>query len=363
MEPSDDLWWKGHFRAGRKGEPDYVSLDDQTVVEHSENYHGVRGLHADMMGLAAALREKPPGTRGGLVIRRGRISNQRLREAWESGKSALRTELARRLFIVVLDADDPWCDPSDAHVANISRAFTAAEKPKNASLLIRPQSGHKYYEILKVLLLHWLHKDGPQPLGKVGDEVGCTYPTIRGALRRPVLKKYVRRLSMREVELTAFPLQAWQELVALSATHRQSIVFVDRSGTRPSSQDLRKRVLRLGRADVAFGGILSARHWDKTFDLHGTPRINLALHAEDGQADVGFVRRIDPALKVSEESNATAALVVHPIFRAKSFFSSSKRQKELYADPIETVLDLYEMGLNAQAYELLRSFRPEVRVS
>jgi hypothetical protein len=358
----DDPWWAERFRAGKGKEPDFLSLDGKFILDARVNSHGVSGLYGDILRLATTLETQQPDCRAGLIIYRGRYPRERLSNDWRSAKKALRSEIAKRLFLIVANEKESWSNPRDPEIAKIRRIIVkSARQTESSKQFVRPLPGHKYYEILKVLLIHWLRHEETQTLGQIAKEVGCTYPTIREALSRPLLKTYVKRISTREIKLQAFPLQAWQELVALSFSHRQAVAFVDRTGDRPAPKDLQKRLQRLGRADLAFGGVLSARYWDKSFDLHGTPRVDVTLHAKEGKASLDFVKKLDPALQATESPALSAVLVVHPIFRTRSFFRTSKRTAENFSDPIEAALDLYEVGLNTQAVQLLRNFRPEIR--
>lgn len=55
--------------------------------------------------------------------------------------------------------------------------------------------------------------------------------------------------------------------------------------------------------------------------------------------------------------------MIHTIGRANPDFAISKKHELSIAGPIETVLDLIEMGLPTQAHQLLSHFRKEVKYS
>ena len=113
---------------------------------------------------------------------------------------------------------------------------------------------------------------------------------------------------------------------------------------------------------LALGGVSSARFWHPDFDLNGTPRLDLLYHAPGGEADLEFVKKLDPALTLDDDLSASPALVIHPIVRAASLFAESTGGRIPWADPVETVLDLSDMSLTAQANQLLTHLRPEVRL-
>jgi hypothetical protein len=105
---------------------------------------------------------------------------------------------------------------------------------------------------------------------------------------------------------------------------------------------------------LALGGVAAARHWDPAFDLHGTPRIDVVLHAEQSQhVDLDFVKRLDPALRpLGGDVRGSVVLVVHPIRRRKALFAPKSGETLPFADPVETILHLNDLGLTAQAGDL-----------
>jgi hypothetical protein len=114
---------------------------------------------------------------------------------------------------------------------------------------------------------------------------------------------------------------------------------------------------------LALGGVLGARHWHPDFDLHGTPRLDLVYHAPNGNVDLEFVRKLDPALTQVDDRSESAVLVVHPLVRAAPLFIETTERSIPWADPVETALDLCDLSLTTQANQLLTHLRPEVRLA
>ena len=114
---------------------------------------------------------------------------------------------------------------------------------------------------------------------------------------------------------------------------------------------------------VAYGGVVAARHWQANFDLNGTPRIDLVVHCPNQLVDLGFVKKLDPALKenTGRSFDDSPTVVIHPITRREPDFTKNADGGLPIADPVETALDLTEMGLTAQANNLFSHFRKEVR--
>jgi hypothetical protein len=75
------------------------------------------------------------------------------------------------------------------------------------------------------------------------------------------------------------------------------------------------------------------------------------------------VKQIDPALKHSYAANRSVTLNVHLLPRKDPLFKSDDSGRLPFADPVETVLDLNELGLTVQAGQLLTHLRPDLRLS
>ncbi len=113
---------------------------------------------------------------------------------------------------------------------------------------------------------------------------------------------------------------------------------------------------------VALGGVAAARHWHSDFDLHGIPRLDLLLHTPGDNVDLDFVKKLDPALRQIDDYDESPVLVVRPLRRADPLFERVPNTSLPFADPVETALDLNDLGLTAQANQLFAHFRPEVRL-
>jgi hypothetical protein len=367
MDAIQDDWWLAEFSPPHDNGAavDYLSRNERTAVEVKQVIYGSRGFYSAVMQLAIFLERNPTVERACLVLNRTRMSLPRLKEEWRSSKQVLGTPTARRLCLIVVGSGETWLDPDEPYFRRIAVAFeNAASKDEQAMReLVHQQPGQKLYEVLKVLLNRWLQEQGPIALGELAEKVGCSYPTVRKALTKPSLRRAVQTTSNRSVELKAFPHDAWRELLALSETQRNSVRYRDRSGERPTPQALLKRLEKNKPSHLALGGVLAARHWHTTFDLHGTPRLDLVYHAPNGKVDLEFVQKLDPALTRTDDPSEPAVLVVHPLVRAASLFIEKTEKSIPWADPVETALDLCDLSLTTQANQLLTHLRPEVRLA
>ena len=367
METIQDQWWMNEFSATRSGHVDYISRDGMTAVEVRRSASGSRGLYAGLMGLAIFLQQRPEVERGCLVLLGSRLSLERVKEEWAQTRNTFQDTVAKRLALVYLDDGKTWIDPANDYFQRIAEVFqSAGDRPKNDRknlyVQVRPRPGKKFYEVFKILLNRWLQKEGPIPLGKLADEVGCSHPTVRNALERDSLRNSISYMSNRSVELRKFPQAAWNELLALAHEIRHTFPFRDRTGNKPDPDSLLNRLNKVEIPSLGLGGVYAARHWHPNFDLHGSPRLDLIYHAPNGEADLQFVKRVDPALTLENSPESSPALVVHVIDRATSQFAKRDNQRLPWADPVETVLDLNEMSLTVQASQLLNYLRPETRL-
>lgn len=72
------------------------------------------------------------------------------------------------------------------------------------------------------------------------------------------------------------------------------------------------RLQRLSLDHVAIGGVLGAKYH--------YPQLDLTVHQPSG-ADLGFVRRLNPALEVTKDPADKPHLVAHYLQRSESYFA------------------------------------------
>jgi hypothetical protein len=316
-------------------------------VEVKPRTHSFRNVRASLLGLAYLLASEP-GKRGLLVLADSRITEKRLKGESHLVQRTLRPDVAQRLALVI-EKDQGYVGIPDDLGEDFRAWLDALVRKETRDGKLR----QSHYAVLEVLLHQWLLGKGPMTTDWIMKTVGCSYPTVAGALRR--LDQVLIRHSDRRVELRRFPSEDWARLVAMSDEVRSTTRFVDRSGQKRSPEALLRRLARLARADLAVGGVIGARHYHPDLDLAGTPRLDLSLHCPAKRVDWSFVERLDPALEKTERRDEPAALVVHLVRREASLFQPGEDGLQ-WADPVECLLDLHEARLEAQAKEFVQSF-------
>lgn len=340
---------------------DLISTDGNWGVEIASNLSGSRELSAHILDLGRWLARNPK-KRALLVLMEPRMSQMRLAEEWDSMKDVLHESIIKRMAIVTPEGRLPQ-EESPAWLEILKGTLVEARNRKTHVLApLLPALSRKSFEVIKLLLYRWLRHLEPVHVLELARQTGCSYPTVSKALARLNSQRELSRTTDRRVHLPDFPRRTWGEAVAQLRPPRETVSFLDASGRPPEPFVLLKRLHHLGQRQVAVGGVEAARHWDPHFDLHGLPRLDLLVHAPDeGQYDLRFVQRLDPALRQvpagDPRTQQEIVLAVHRLSRKESLFDNNPDGTAPWADPVETLLDLHELGLDTQAQELIERLR------
>jgi hypothetical protein len=73
--------------------------------------------------------------------------------------------------------------------------------------------------------------------------------------------------------------------------------------------------------------------------------------------DLGWIKNVDPALRQAPQGEPAPVLVVRPLMRPIAGFRAVGEHALPIADPVETLLDLHELRLDAQATDLVKAVR------
>jgi hypothetical protein len=247
---------------------------------------------------------------------------------------------------------------------------------RNAEPRVTPDApglSWKHLEVEKVLVRRWLLGEGAIPVGKLTGQVGCSYPTAMRVVARLSAAGLIARGRGRSVALARYPRERWTELVRARRLVYPPVEFVDPVAGAGAVEGLMGRLRRLHPKGAALGGVDAARRWDPAFDLNGTPRVDVVVHAPIGGRRRGgagawigsaeeWVRRLDPALKRRTPGAplpGATVLVLHATYRRDALFIVDEPEPSTmpWADPVEVLCDLNDLGLTAQAGAMLAHLR------
>lgn len=325
---------------------------DDSVFEVLIEPRDLRRLRASLMDIARIAAGKR-GRRGILVLVEPAISEDRLFLEWGTLQSFIRPEILDHLAMVIRrDSQDMiFGRLSSAETANLEEVI---QHRRQQSFKKTRRPNDAFFDILRVLLIHWVRKSGPLTSKELSMETGFTYPTIATALEK--LDPCLRRHSDRRVEISSFPRDAWFKLVAQSENVRETRAYAARSIKPRPPEAMLDRLRELARSDIAIGGVIGARHYIPGLDLAGNPRLDLIMHSKRPGGENDVLRRLDPALKPADRGEPPQ-VVIHAIYRPVSFFEKGGKEMP-YADEIECLLDLHAARLESQALEFLDKITP-----
>lgn len=366
---------------------DLVSEERHEAYDIKLRGRGVRDVRNGVLGLATFLGRHPDVERGYVLTSLVRISAARVRAEWERVQRVLRPEIGARMRLVaVVEGGDVVEAPpgqrtrvvehflewtKEAAAREGTSAGAGARVPRGGST---PGVSWKHLEVEKVLLHRRLLGEGPVRMGTLSDQVGCSYPTAMEAVRRLSAEGgLIERGRGRSVGLGRYPRERWPELFRVQRLVYPPEEFVNPMGEPGAVEGILRRLNRVRPKGAALGGVAAARRWDPSFDLNGTPRVDLVLHTpltggrtpatwarEAGE----FVGRLDPALRPRGALGGGGAtvLVIHRTYRREGLFLEDPGGVLPWADPVEVLYHLNEIGLTAQAGEMVRRLRRDVKV-
>lgn len=358
-------WWQRHFvsyasdkERGSEYAIDFISRDGSSVVQMEQSLRGFREFYAGIVRLSLFLDEHPKVKKAYQIFISRKISPDRMLTEWKRITGLLSPRIRQRLALIALVDEMQIIEPDEPFSGKMADAIVTTLTTSNESSLMKlaaiPRS--RSHEIVKVLISSWLQQK-TLTVGQLLEDVGCSYPTVLVVLTRLTNHGYLVRRG-NKVELSRFPTDEWN---VIQSTSRNSMAFADLSGNTVDPTRLLNRLNKMEPPGIALGGVVAARYWDNHFNLNGTPRLDIMVHAPQGYVDLSFLRSLDPALTEADQ-NEQAVVVIHPIQRANSLFENLADHVPV-ADPVETALDLLEMGLTQQANELFLQFRKEARLA
>jgi len=354
----EDFLEAGFHHAPPRSPFDWLSPGGRWGIVAQDQVAGTRELHSLLLKIAIALneaKEVASPSNACLVFAHPALSPPRLAAEWERATRVLDLRVSSRIGFLsplvhcgAILPDEPWAE----HLRGAIQAvpFEQADEARDEPV---PPLTEKSFEVLKVILSHWLRSSSPLPIGRIGELTGFSYPTVSRTLRRLRSYNEIRQASDRSVILNGFPYRSWGEAVVMARSLRQSFYYRDASGRPPDPYYLLERIERSKPQDLALGGTEGARFFDPSFDLNGVPRIDLTWHDPSGKRRPdSLVQSIDPAMKLASMPGSNAVLAIHSLRRRDPLFISRAKSLPI-SDPTEILLDLAELRLSTQADELL----------
>jgi len=319
------------------------------MIDITVGMGSARNLRAKFIQLVYALMEDKADRNGILVLVEPKLTENRLKEEWDQARQTLQEKVLDRLHLVVFRNGKFNSFPSNFDSTFYSQ-LEQKIKIEQEHVGMQMNRGSSYFVIVKILIHQWLLKKGPMTVKWLAESTGYSYPTVASILKD--LGSMIERQSDRRIGLNQFPTEAFARLIINSEIDRSAVCYTDYSNQPFSTEFYIRRLEKLNLPDLAIGGVLGARHYYPELDLVGTPRLDLSRHSSGESSDLEFINKLDPALKPVDDPYQPADVVVHFVRHKKSFFEP--REGGLFwADPVECLLDLHELHLEAQATEFL----------
>lgn len=330
---------------------DLVNRDETRGLEVMAGAQGVRDLDAAALRVARWIAERS-ARQGCIVLLDSQLSPERLEKEWDAIRGLVRRDLGRRMALIV-EADARGFPPPFAWLKPVAGLLLERTSRPARPVVRRTAMSPTVFEVLKLMVRHTLLHTGPLSRRRLQIESGAAYPTVARALRTLEESGELERLPDRRIRLRSFPHKTWQEMLVLSSSLRRPLPYVDATGRTSDPAALLRKLRSLKPPGIALGGVESARHWDRHFDLNGLPRLDVIAHSPRGSLETTFVKRLDSALRLAPSPAAEPVLVVHPLPRPESLFDPRASGMLPCADPVETLMDLHELRLTTQADELI----------
>lgn len=307
----------------------------------------VRDLRSILVSFAYELKDAPEN-RYLCILVDSKFTSARLESELQAFKGIISPQMAEQIDLTLFDQNEGFihfpdrCNvPHDQlrEFIHEQLAFTGKHSP-----------GATRSTVLNLMALQWLTRGAPQTTEALCRASGASYPTVFNTIKQLESENLIVRQSDRRVSLKRFPENLWRRWV-VDGEARKSIRFKDLSGQARTPEDLAERLKNLNLTNVAIGGVIGAKHYYPKLDITGSPRLDLVVHGGI-KSDLGFIKKMDPALGQIHSLVEPANVVVHFLPRADSLFASDSKGF-LLADPIECLANLYQGGLDHQANDML----------
>jgi len=319
------------------------------TVQVTVGMRTARDLRSMLMNAAYSLRGSDDQEFLCLLFKSG-FSNKRLAEEVEQFLAVVRTDLGRRVHLKALKSPSDLvhvlppsiCD-AELEELQLRVAEALSGKPKNSSK-----------EAVVGMLLHrWINRLPAVKVPELAALSGASFPTVYAALSM-IEPSSLHRDEDRCVSLCGFSPEAWQQWLSIS-TDSIKAKFIDRSGLPRSPEKLARQLAKLGRQDVAIGGVLGAKHHFPGLDITAAPHLDLLMHGTQ-HADLSFVEQLDPGLVRDDSTQAHGHVIVNFVNRPHSLFVM--QDGVMWADVLDCMVNLWDSHLLHQVENLINHVAP-----
>lgn len=310
----------------------------------------VRDLRSGLLDSAYQLKlSSDPAKSAVCVIMESKLTEQRIWEEVRQFKSVIAPELIDRIQIAFVSKFPVAQTPksSDAFAKWLLQAVhdqPAKESPKG----IAPRT------VFAHLVRSWFAGQEAIPVKSIQHATMLSYPTVAKVLEDLHAKGVLLRTSDRRVGLVDFPWDEWRRWSVAAGSKQEALYFVDPTGLPATAERMASRVNRVAYPQFALSGVIGAKHHFPELDSRGHTRLDLVATGSVDALDIDVIRELDAALELADSKKKDkAAVVVHfPEHRRDDLFQVDGDKQ--WADPLDCLADLYEMGLVAQADEMVR---------
>lgn len=278
------------------------------------------------------------------------FTKRRLSQELSKFSSVVKVSLSERLQVLSLKS------PSDLRPMLSNdysvQALIDLQMLVEQVLQTKPQSSSQ--EAIVGMLLHrWIQHSKPIRIPELAALSGASVPTTYAAIKKLDPRCWVRDED-RAIALKSFSAKAWKQWLFASANVTKAR-FVDRSGSPRSPKKLADQLRKLGRDDIAIGGVLGAIHHFPELDMTAAPHLDLVVHG-GMQTDLSFVEQLDPGLVRDDSAIETAHVIVHYLNRPNALFENEKGV--VWADVLECMVHLWDSQFIEQVEQLINHVAP-----
>lgn len=321
----------------------------RTTVQVTVGMRTARDLRATLLDAAYSLRGSDKQTFLCLLFKSG-FSSKRLVQEVAQFQAVVRADLASRVHVLALKSPSDLIHalPFTIHAPALQQlqariAEALADKPRTSSR----------EAVVGTLLHRWINELPPVKVAELAALAGASLPTVYAALAT-LEPSCLRRDEERRVSLAGFSAAAWQKWLSMS-TEGPCAKFIDRSGSPRSPEKLARQLAKLGRQDVAIGGVLGAKHHFPGLDITAAPHLDIVVHGTP-HTDLSFVEQLDPGLVQDDSTGAHPHVIVHFVNRPHSLFET--KDGVVWADVLDCMVNLWDSHLIHQVENLINHVAP-----